>query len=728
MREMPDKHWTIVIYLMLVLVPIAVFWQLSLCDFILYDDPVYVTKNTHVLSGFTLENIAWAFTCDYASNWHPLTWFSHMLDYRLFDLKPSYYHLANLLLHIANTLLLFTVFKRMTGAMWSGAFVAALFALHPLHVQSVAWVAERKDVLSTFFWMLTMLCYTRYVRYPSITSYLLTLLMFTLGLMSKPMLVTLPFVLLLLDYWPLNRIEHISLIEPSCRQTIFRLVREKIPFFALSAASSIVTFLAQKSMAVIKIHTLPVTTRMANAAVSYLEYISKMFWPSRLAIFYPYSTDRLSIWQIAVAVLLLILITIWVIRMAPKYRFLPVGWFWYLGTLVPVIGLVHVGLQALADRYTYVPLTGLFIMIAWGSPELFRKLQHQKIILATSAFAVISALSICTWFQTGFWRNDETVFGHAIKVTNDNYMAYSVLAYSYRLQGKLDQALAYDSKALKIKPDHAPSHYNMGLVFSQMGKLDEAVAQFEQALQTDPDLVDAHANAGKLLGLQGKFQEASDHFRKALAIEPLDAEIHSELGTVLGRQGKFDEAVAQFNEALRIKPEFADAHGNLGYIFLHQDKFDQAITQLSRAVQLDPNSDKSHYYLAITLSKKGKIAEAIKHYDETIRLKPDSVEPANTLAWLLATHKDAAFYNPQKAVKLARRACELTNNSNAEKLDTLATAYASDGNFTDAVTVAEKALNLAKSEENHQLVDEIQKRLDLYKTGQPYIELMQEKP
>lgn len=722
MREISAKYWVIGIYATLILVTVLAFWQLTRCDFIVYDDPVYVTENPYVRSGFTIENIVWAFNSRYASNWHPLTWFSHMLDWQLFGKNFGWHHLTSLLLHIASTLLLFAVMRQMTGAIWRSAFVAALFAIHPLHVESVAWLSERKDVLSTFFWFLTMICYVRYVKRPSGAGYLLTLLVFALGLMAKPMLVTLPFVLLLLDYWPLNRIENLSLTESSSRQIVFHLVREKIPFFALSTASSIVTFFAQRNTAVVQIHKLPVITRIANATVAYLEYIEKTFWPSRLAAFYPYSTDRLSIWRITSAALLLVLITIWAIRLAPRHRYLTTGWFWYLGTLVPVIGLVHVGLQARADRYTYVSLTGLFIMIAWGVPELLTNWRYRKILLAVSVVVIISALSICTWFQTALWRNNVTLFEHALKVTDDNYLAYSLLAYSYHQQGKLDQALEYDAMALQINPGYPPAHVNTGIILFQKSKLDEAAAHFKQALQINPDLVVAHKNLGKILGLQGKLEEAAARFRKGISLESSDSDLYRELGTVLGRQGRFDEALEQLNEALRIKPDFADAHSNLGYAFLCQNKFDQAAIHLEKAIQLDPNSDKAHYHLAIALNEKGEIAEAVTHLWDALHLRPDWIEPLNSLAWFLAAYKDTPVYNPQKAVELAKRACELTSYNDARLLDTLALSYAAAGNFKNAVVTVEKALNIVAASKDNKLIEQIQKRLELYETGQPYVE------
>jgi hypothetical protein len=407
MGKTSDKYWSLCIYLTLALATLAVFWQVLGHDFVNYDDPDYVYRNPNVQSGITLSSIKWAFTTGHAANWHPLTWLSHMLDWQLFGDNPGWHHLTNLFLHIANTLLLFAVLKRMTNALWRSAFVAAAFALHPLHVESVAWVAERKDVLSTLFWMLTIAAYLRYLERPGTGRYLLTLLIFALGLMAKPMLVTLPFVLLLLDYWPLGRFQFGQIVKSVGQQSrkslnafshwklSRHLLLEKVPLFALSAISSIVTFLVQRTAgAVTSVETLPLKLRIANTFVSYLTYIQKMVWPSRLAMFYPYPDKTDLIWQTVVFALLLLIISLGVIWLMRRRRYLLTGWLWYLGTLVPVIGLVQVGDQALADRYTYVPLTGLFIIIAWGVPDLIAKWRFRKHALAASAIAVLLAWSI----------------------------------------------------------------------------------------------------------------------------------------------------------------------------------------------------------------------------------------------------------------------------------------------------------------------------------------------
>ncbi|MGD0596998.1 MAG: glycosyltransferase family 39 protein [Sedimentisphaerales bacterium] len=409
------------ICLILGLITFAVFYQVHSFKFITYDDPYYVYKNPDIQSGITLESIKWAFTTGWTANWHPLTWLSYMLDWQLFDSNPAGYHVVNLIFHIANTLLLFIVLRQMTGSIWPSAFAAVLFALHPLHVQSVAWVSELKDVLSTFFWVLTMWAYFRYVNKPGISRYLWIVIFLALGLMSKPMLVTLPFVLLLLDYWPLERFR---------RRTLFYLIGEKIPFFVLSAASSIVTFLVQRSsIAVVSLNVLPLKFRILNAFVSYTGYIEKMFWPGRLAVFYPHLGRNISVMYAAISAGFLLAATVLVIRFGKNRRYLVTGWFWYIGTLVPVIGIVQVGIQGMADRYSYITLTGLFIIIAWGVPDLLTKWRYKKIVLASLALLIVSTISISTYNQLRYWRNTLTLFQHAIDVTKDNFMAMNELAW-----------------------------------------------------------------------------------------------------------------------------------------------------------------------------------------------------------------------------------------------------------------------------------------------------------
>jgi tetratricopeptide (TPR) repeat protein len=501
-----NKYQSLWICLLLILVTFAVFRQLRYCEFIDYDDDKYIKKNPYVQSGLNLKSIEWAFTATRASNWHPVTWLSHILDCQFFGLNPKWHHLVNLLFHIINTLLLFWVLKDMTGAVWQSAFVAAAFALHPLHVESVAWVAERKDVLSTLFLLITMAAYVHYVRHSDIKWYMVTLLLFVSGLMAKPMLVTLPFVLLLLDYWPLERLN---------RHTIY----EKAPFFVFSAISSVITFLAQqRGGAMTDADVLALRIRFANAVVSYLRYVGKMIWPSKLAVLYPYHIDRLLFLKAAAAVLVLLGVSILAIRLASRHRYLPVGWFWYLGTLVPVIGFIQVGSQTFADRYTYIPLTGLFIIVAWALPELLAGRRYRKVVLGVSAAIVLLVLSICTHLQLRYWRNSIALFEHTLKVTGDNDTI----------------------------------HYNLGDVFRLGGNPEKAIAHYRQAVKIKPDYIKAINNLGNILAEQGRFDEAVDYFNQGLHFAPNDVWLRYNLAVTFLSAGKADEAVNEFSYALQL--------------------------------------------------------------------------------------------------------------------------------------------------------------------------------
>jgi len=506
MNGKPDKYKSLRICLALALVTFAVFWQVQRNEFVDYDDDKYVVKNPYVQGGLNLKSIEWAFTATRASNWHPLTWLSHTLDCKLFGLNPKWHHLVNLLFHIVNTLLLFLVFKDMTGALWQSAYVAALFALHPLHVESVAWVAERKDVLSTMFWLLMMAAYLRYVRQHNLIWNTVTLLLFALGLMAKPMLVTLPFVLLLLDYWPLERLN---------RQAIF----EKIPFWGLSAISSIITFFAQqKGGAITGADMLALRIRFANAIVSYTRYVGKMIWPTKLAVLYPYQIDRLLFLKAVAAGLALLAVTMLIIRLSARHRYLAVGWFWYLGTLVPVIGLVQVGSQTFADRYTYIPLTGLFIIVAWASPELLAGWRHKKALLIAAAAIILPALSICTHIQLRCWRNSTSLFEHTLKTVSDD----------------------------------GTINYNLGNVLQSQGKFEEATTHYRQAVKIKPNYIKALNNLGNILAERGKFDEAVDYFNQGLHFEPNDVWLRYNLAVTLLSEGKPGEAANEFNYALQL--------------------------------------------------------------------------------------------------------------------------------------------------------------------------------
>jgi tetratricopeptide (TPR) repeat protein len=621
------------ISLFLVAATLAVFGQVRNHAFINFDDNVYITENPHVKLGLTLKGVVWAFTTMYAANWHPLTWLSHMLDCQLYGLNPAGHHLTNLVFHIVNALLLFFVLKRITRRVWMSGFVAALFALHPLHVESVAWVAERKDVLSTFFWMLTMWMYVHYVEKPGLKRYLLVLLSFALGLLSKPMLVTLPFVLLLLDYWPFGRFqfggavvhhEADGSISPADRRiSALRLVGEKAPLFLLSALSSIVTVVAQqRGGAVVSLETHSIESRFANALVSYITYIEKMIWPSHLAIFYPYP-ETFPIWKVAGAGLLLVCLSILVIRAARKRPYLVVGWIWYLGTLVPVIGLVQVGSQAMADRYTYVPLIGLSIIVAEGVPDLLGRWRHRRVALSIFAGLLLSILMTLTKLQVRHWQNDVTLFRHAGEVTTNNHLSHANLGAALFRQGKYQESIIHSREALRIKPDSAEPHNNIGLALAHLGEHQEAIVHWEEALRIKPDFADAHSNLGMALSHLGKYQEAFSHYREALRIKPDAADAHNNLGGELRRLGRHEEAIAHFTEALKIKPDYAEAHGNLGNIFTELGRVEEAITQYNEALRIKSDFAEVRLSLGLAYLRVGNRDSAMKEYEILKKVNPD---------------------------------------------------------------------------------------------------------
>ncbi len=579
----------LVIYLSLALVVFIAFEQVRRNEFVNYDDQVYVTQNKHVLSGLSGENIRWAFTSGYASNWHPLTWLSHIVDCELFGPNPYRHHLTNLFFHIASTLVLFTVLRKMSGKVFFSGFVAAAFGLHPMHVESVAWIAERKDVLSGFFWMLTMWAYVYYVEQPKFAKYALMFFLFVLGLMAKPMVVTLPFVLLLLDYWPLRRFG---------REKVFYLVIEKIPLFLLSVISSWITFVVQSESGTVRaIEALSVTARIANASIAYVQYIEKMIWPSRLAVFYPHAGEKVAIWQAVIAGALLLSITIFVIRYARKYGYLLTGWLWYLGTLVPVIGLVQVGDQALADRYSYIPFTGLFIIIGSGLNDILSKWRYRRIILGALVTIALSASLICTRFQVLYWRNSVRLCEHAIDVTEDNFSVYSGLGDALKSQGRLDEAIGSYYKALEGRAKDERIHNNLANALREQGRLGEAVGHYYKALQSKPDYAVAHNN----------------------------------LGEVLKIQGEVDEAIQQFNLAKHFDPDYAEAYGNLGDCFFKTGKIDDAIECYSKAVELEPDNPSSHCNLGNVLAISGRLTDAVERYKMSLEIRPNDAKTLSNL-------------------------------------------------------------------------------------------------
>jgi Tfp pilus assembly protein PilF len=546
-----------IVVLLLLLVTYAVYWQAIGHPFVEFDDGQYVFENERVQAGLTRDGVAWAFTTTFVANWHPLTWLSHMLDCQLYGLNPGGHHLTSILFHIANTALLFLVLKRTTGAQWRSLFVAALFAIHPLHVESVVWVSERKDVLSGFFWMLTLWAYVRYAERPSsLGSYLLVLLCLGLGLMAKPMLVTLPFVLLLLDFWPLGRFRDgrsERLIDWSRAR---RLILEKLPLFVMAGVSSVATLLIQRaSGATTDLEVLPFDLQIGNSLLAYMGYIGKTIWPVGLGVFYPHPREAVSPLMVMVAAVFLITVCVLVIRTARTHPYLAVGWLWYMGTLVPVIGLVQVGGQSMADRYTYLPLIGLFIIAAWGLPELVERFSHRRVLLSAVATPLLVVFAVLAWFQVTRWKDSVSLFEHTVRVTSDNYRIHYNLGVVLERRGELDDAIMHYSEAIRIRPHYVSANFNLGNALAKQGKLDHAFARLSEAVRLKPDLREARLNLGATLARQGKLDEAIAQYAEILQLHPDFSEARVNLGASLAVQGRREEAIAHFSEVLRVEPD-----------------------------------------------------------------------------------------------------------------------------------------------------------------------------
>jgi Tfp pilus assembly protein PilF len=606
-----DRVRVLWVYLLLFLGTFAAYSQVWHFDFVNFDDPEYVTENNHVRAGLTSDGLAWAFTSYDAENWFPLTWISHMADGQFFGLRSGWHHLTNVLLHALATLLLFAALKRMTGAVWRSAFVAFLFALHPLHVESVAWVAERKDVLCAFFWCLTLWCYARYAQRPGAGRYLFVLLGFCCGLMSKPMIVTLPFVLLLLDFWPLRRATRLSILW------------EKLPFFALAGAVSLVTYIAQgQGHAIQSLHSMPAGLRIANATVTYVTYIARMFWPAKLAVFYPYS-HQLPVWRAVAAGLALAGITFLALRRFRSYPYLAIGWFWYLGTLVPVIGLVQVGGQSSADRYTYLPTVGLAIMLSWGTADLLKRYPRAKTVVVVAALAVCSACVVLTSRQLRYWAKTEVLFQHAVNVTTNNYIAQNNLADYYLSKLRNDEARGHVIEALRIQPNYAEAHVNLATILRRAGQTDEAEREYRVALTIQPRNIEGHSGYGALLFDQGRANEALREFQEVVQLKPEYAGGHFVLGRMLASMGRTDLAMAEFDEALRLRPDEAGAHHSLGVALLGRGRMNEALAEFRAEARLQPTDASVHNNLGQLLASLGRLDEAIAEFSEALRIKPD---------------------------------------------------------------------------------------------------------
>jgi len=766
---------------LLVSLTVAVYWPATRCDFVNLDDDVYVTSNVHVQAGLNWESVQWAFLNPVSANWHPVTMLSHMLDCDMSGLNPWGHHLMSVLIHALNAALVFALLLQLTGAMWRSALVAALFAVHPLHVESVAWVAERKDVLSSFFGLLTLIFYSRYAQKlkanPSASRFFLhspfywmALFFLALGLMSKAMLVTWPFVMLLLDYWPLDRFK---------RDRVWELVMEKVPFFILTVAASVVTFVVQKQGgAVIAVEAFPLGARVGNALVSYCRYLGKMFWPVDMAVYYPHP-GYWPLMELLLAVVFLCGISVLLFAARRRYPFLLMGWLWFAGTLVPVIGLVQVGEQAMADRYTYIPSLGVLILTIWGAYELAGRWRHHVIVLSLAGSSAIILCLAVTRHQLGFWKDSEALFRHTLAITENNELAHNDLGTALLNKGQFSEAISQFQEAIRLKPNAAEIHNNLGTALLNKGKTDEAVSQFQEAIRLKPVLTEAHINLGLVFLSKGqtdeaidqlqeavrlkpdfteayinlgvallhkdRTDEAIDQFQEAILLKPDSALAHYNLALALVRNNQVDEAISQYQEAIRLKPDDADTHIDLGAVLLNKGEIDEAISQYQEAIRLKPDEAAMHNKLGIALAKKNQIDEAIVQFREAIHLKPDyadaqsnlakalelknklnvlASDPAvlNNLAWELATSPDARIREGSRAVKLAEEACELTHYQQTIMIGTLAAAYAEAGRFDEAIATGQKACTLAAERGQTNLLKRNQELVILYQTHQAYHE------
>jgi len=697
----------IYICLLLAGITLVAFWPVTKLGFIVLDDPEYVTDNPNIQHGFTADSVVWAFTTTRTGNWHPVTWLSHILDYKLFGSDARGHHWMNLGIHIANVLLLFVVLRNMTGAVWRSALVAALFAWHPLRIESVAWISERKDVLSAFFMMLTLLCYTKAVTSdrwhvagtkpvtaPSPVTchssrfYWLSVLFFALGLMSKPMLVSTPLVLLLLDFWPLRRIPQgmfSSSVERRDLISAFKLFLEKVPFFGLSLGSSIVTVYAQgHGQAISDLNHVPLDARFENVIASYAAYLGRIFWPADLSIFYPYVNEHSGMIFAFVLLAGISALGIWRARLQPC---LITGWFWFLVMLLPVVGIVQVGRQFIADRYTYLPSIGIFLVVVWGTAALTGVSRFWRAALPFMAIGLLAACLLDTRYQLRYWRNSITLFSHSIEITPEqNCVGYWILGNAYLESGDMDAAVKSYQSSIQIAPDFQEPYFQLGYVLLRQNKFQEAEVQLRETLRLNENNADAHACLGYALIQQRNYVEAAGEYSKALTLKPDDDHIKKWLA-VATLKAESETALARYYEMLKANP-----------------------------------TPEVHVQIAAILTIQEKFQEATEHYLAALKLEPDSADVLNNFAWLLATCSDPQVRNGAQAVKYAERACELTHYRETMMVGTLAAAYAEAGRFDDAISTAQKACSLASESGQQPLLKRNQELLELYRQHQPYHE------
>jgi len=571
-----SERQRLIVYLVLIIAVFAAFWQVNQYDFINFDDHVYVTENLQIQSGLTEQGVRWASTTKYFGLWNPLVWLSYMADYQLFRLKAGGYHLTNLILHILSALLLFWLFNRMTGVLWRSAFVAALFALHPLHVESVAWIAERKDVLSAFFWMLTLCFYVYYTEKPVFRRYLLVIFSFVLALMSKPMVVTLPVIMILLDYWPLKR------FESHKGNLILWQLKEKTLFFILSAAVSFTTLYGPQNPLA---GSYSITSRIANAVVTFAAYLAESLWPYDLAVFYPFPA-QISLTHLLTASVFILAVTATAILLAKRFEYLFVGWLWYAVTVAPVIGIIQIGNYAMADRYSYLPSIGIAIMLAWGVPSLIKSEKIRKKILIPAAIAAVIIMTFLTWKQCGYWRDSAVLFGHALKVTKNNYLAHNSIGLAMFAEGKTDDAIYHYNEAIRIRPDFVRAYNNRGAVYADIGQYQKAIEDYTTAIHLRPDYAEVYNNRGIAFSLLGRHEQAVIDYNEAIRLKPDYFEAFNNRGNAYSGLGLKKQAMEEFNEAIRLKPDKSMFYLNRADVYFYLQENRQGCIDAQRACDL----------------------------------------------------------------------------------------------------------------------------------------------
>ena len=775
MPKIGNKTQAALIALFLAFLTLAVYWPVFHCEFINYDDPQYVTENPHINTGLSWENAGWALTASYSYNWQPLAWLSHMLDCMIYGLNPAGHHATNLLFHILNTVLIFLVLRRMTGAQWRSAFVAAAFALHPLHVEPVAWISARSDLLGAFFSLLALRSYTICVEseaaIPKLHTkhFLLTFLFFTCALMSSLTTVLLPFVLLLLDIWPLERVGRADSPVPGLgaagtpgstparvRQPFVFLAWEKVPLLALATGVCVITMMLQKRPgSTPSPDTGPPGLRLANAIAACCQTIAGTFRPADLAVCYPFPAGWPA-WVVIGACVVLAGATFLAVRGRRRRPYLAIGWFWYWVTIIPAIVLFQRELQWRADRWAYLPLVGLLLILAWGLSDVVSRWRYSSVWLGAAAAAALAACALLTSIQTRYWRNTGTLFEHALAVTSNNAFAEQVLGMTLMREHQFEKAAMHLAEAVRIKPDYVEALNNLGLVMVVQGRIDEAILRCRQAIAAKPDIPESHANLAFVLVLKGKQDEAISEFRTAIRLNPGFSRARIELAKTLARRGRYEEAKAQWKELLLGEPDNVEAHLDLGLLLAaekdnagalvhlkaavrlypasaeaqfqlanllsRQGQFAEALGHLSEAARLSPTNGVIRCDLAVTLDRLGRAREAVEQYQQALRLNPGMLLALNNLAWIRASNPDAGVRDGKEAVRLAEQACELTGHKRPLFLGTLSAAYAEAGRFDEAVETATQAEALARAAGYETLAERDKHLAELFRSRQPFHE------